>query len=288
MIIDQLKDSMPPLPAYKGKYRAIYLEPIAYSGENLCIGIMAQGENTAKVIQTISNKKLKCMYGESANAIKNLITLIIESANKHIDLELPIEDWQPPFTGVTAAETRHTRYQNNFDNILYQAVTNFSSLYDGHILDNISQLINDDDQEQDEATTHLITTIKSNLGKAYQARFKQKVKLMKGDTITIDYLGLNLNADIANFDVSNIANAERFAKAKLLDIETLRNEREHETIMTSVNFGFFIFEPEIAKKKATISIKQIAHAAESRDIDCHICQSPDQVAEIIKEKDPVN
>lgn len=287
MIIEELKSSMPPLPPYKGKYRVIYLEPIRHSGERLSIAIMAESDDAKRVLPTISAKKIKCMYGSQASAIKNLINLIVDSANKHMQSDHPIEQWIPPFSGVEAGPVKSTRFQKNIDNMLYQAITSYASLYDGEIVDNINQLLEQNDEDHDEATAQLITSVKNSLGKAYQKHFRKKVSLLKGDKITIDYLGVKFNADIANFNVTQPGTAERNAKAKLLDIETLRDERAKEKINNNLTVGFMLFEPETPNRKTATSIRQIIHMAESRDIHVDVCDRPDQLADLIRQRDPL-
>lgn len=287
MIIEELKNSMPPLPPYKGKYRVIYLEPIRHSGERLSIAIMAEGGEAKRVLPTISTKKLKCMYGAQAVAIKNLIGLIVDNANKYLQADHPIEQWQPPFTGVEVSPVKNTRFQKNIDNMLYQAITSYSSLYDGEIVENINQLLEQNDEEHDEATAQLITSVKNNLGKAYQKHFRKKVSLLKGDKITIDYLGVKFNADIANFNVTQPGTAERNAKAKLLDIETLRDERSKEKINNNLTVGFMLFQPDSPNRKTATSIRQIIHMAEARNIKVDVCNKPVQLADLIRERDPL-
>lgn len=287
MILDGLKQSMPPLPPFQGKYRVIYLEPIRYSGERLSIAIMAVSGETIKVLQTISPKKLKCMYGTKATAMNNLIGLIIESAHNHLQAGQAIEEWQPPFSGVELGQIKKTRYQKGFDNMLYQAITSYASLYDGDIVDNINQLLDGNEDEHDEATSLLITSVKNSLGTGYQKYFRKKVSLLKGDQITIDYLGIKFNADIANFNVVQPGMAERNAKAKLLDIQTLRDERQSEQINDNLKVGVMLFEPKAPNKKTAAAIRQIVHMAESRNIAVDICQTTKQLADIIRERDPL-
>lgn len=75
----------PEPPDYQARYQALYFEPIPQSGERFTIGIMAQDETgEARVIQTLADKTLRCLYGNQAEAIQNLVSLILDSARTHL------------------------------------------------------------------------------------------------------------------------------------------------------------------------------------------------------------
>ena len=287
MIFDQLKDSMPPLPPYEGRYRIIYLEPIQLSGERFSVAIMATSANEKKVIQTISHKKLKCMYGKHAPAMQNLITLIVSSASNFLEVSDDLDEWVPPFSGITAGESRKTRYHKDFNNLIYQAVTSFSSLYDGEVVETINQLFEVDEDSTEKANARLITSIKRELGGYHQKNFVKRVDLAKGTTITVDYLGLNFNADISNFALRQLASAETNAKAKLMDMVTLRDEREREKINDNLLVGFLLMAPEGGNDKRQSAIRSIINMANAKNIQVDICKEPKEAAQIIRERDPV-
>lgn len=279
---------MPPLPAYQASYKAVYFEPMSLSGERFTVGILVQSENEYKVIQTISAKTLKCMYGSKYQQARNLIMLVLDSAKEYLKQGKTLSDWQPIMGGFYSTETRVTRSSNGIDGILFQAITLFSSLYSGVLVDGaLSDLNGDNDDAEEEAASKLITSIRSNLGGKYQDRFHKSVDLLKGNTkITVDYLGVELNAAISNFDVKAPKTAFSAAKVKLFDLERLREQKEREKVNDSQSFEMIIGFSHFQKSNNKDYIEQLKDLGSSIDIKIEQCETPKEIAESIRQSDP--
>jgi hypothetical protein len=240
MFEELIKDNLPALPSYSAKYRVIQFEPIFASGERFTVGIMVQAERESVAIQTILPKTLKCMFSGSYRNAFNLIATIISSADAYLKSGKSIEDWRAPFDGVYLSETRNTLSANKLDGVLFQAITSFSSLYQGKITDlAINEIVGDKEQDMlDLETGKLIANIKKMLSETYKQRFNKRISLKNGFTVHVDYDGPYLKADIANFVVKHPKAALDKAKSKLIDFQVYRDEIQ--TSLVNNNFEFIL------------------------------------------------
>jgi hypothetical protein len=286
MIKNAFQDRMPELPSYKAEYRVIRLEPVSYSGELLTIGIMAKSDTEYKVIQTIQPNTLKCMYGSQYANISNLIGIVIESASQHLSQGLEIASWLPPFDGAYADEAITARSNKQMEGILFQAINSYSSLYQGDITDKaIASLTDSDVDENDKASTHLIKQVKDLINPKYRGNFNRKVQLLRGTTLNIDYLGINYNANIANFNASNAGNALTRVKAKLLDFVVFRDEREKENINANQSYEMIIGCKADLDERTAHAIYEIEDMANSKGIVVAREHAPQSIAKRITTKE---
>lgn len=282
MIINAFKQQMPALPNYKAVYRVIYFEPILLSGERLTIGVMVQHDTEHKVVQTINSQTLKCMYGDKFTQVRTLISLAINNAEAYLKQGKEIADWVPMMGGIHATEAKKTFSSNGMKGVLFQVINSFSSLYRGELVDDaMSEISGDDDVQIDIDSARLITAIRSQLPPIYQPRFHKTVDLLKGNAkITVDYLGINLNAAISNFNVKQGKTAFSLAKVKMFDLERLRDQREREKINNASFEVFLNFN-----KKHSLGhkdyINQLTEIGNSIEIEVSECGGPDQISELI-------
>jgi hypothetical protein len=279
---------MPELPSYKAEYRVIRLEPVSYSGELLTIGIMAKSDTEHKVIQTIQPNTLRCMYGSQYGNISNLISLVIESASQHLSQGLEIDSWLPPFDGAYADEAITARSNKQMEGILFQAINSYSSLYQGDITDKaIASLTDSDIEENDKASTHLIKQVKDLINPKYRGNFNRKVKLLRGTTLNIDYLGINYNANIVNFNESNAGNALTRATAKIFQFLIFKDEREKENINANQGFEVIIGCKASLDKKTEHAIYEVEDMASSKGIVVAREHAPQSIAKRIASKEMI-
>ncbi len=233
-IASSFAQQAPELPSYKGAYRAIYLEPIDASGERFTIGIMASAEKENKVIQTLSNKVLECMYGERAAQITQLVGIAINHADAYLKRGGDINDWVPPFSAISAGKIQNTRSNAKMQGILFQAITSYASLYSGDL---IEEGINEFSEQIEEIQVLenrpklLITEVKQivlSRNKLLRQNWNKRVTTSKGSDIHIDYLGAHYNANFSNAHIKSKVEAIKSAKAKLYDLEILRDNRKSE------------------------------------------------------------
>ncbi len=290
-IADAFLHQAPEMPDYRGKYRVIYFEPISGSGERFTIGIVAQSsQGEFRVIQTIPSKSLVCMYGKEVSVqAGNLVNLIIESAKDHLNAGLDLEDWNPPLSGIETSETYYTQSKAKLDGILFQAITSFSSLYKGKLIDNGLKEHNDELSEVDAeemAVSRLIKQVKILLpNQQYTNHWNKEVIVKSNSKINIDYLGNFYNANLSNFNVKKIKLAYQLAKAKLLDLDILREKREHEAINNNQQFELLVALKNDASDQAKHLAYELEELADSIQLRVVSKPSAEQLAGRIIEKE---
>lgn len=278
MFEELIKDNLPALPGYSAKYRVIQFEPIFASGERFTVGIMVQAGNESIVIQTIQPKTLKCMFSGSYRNAFNLIATIISSADAYLKSGKSIDDWRAPFEGVYLSDTRNTLSANKLDGILFQAITSFSSLYQGKITDlAINEIVGDKEQDMlDLETGKLIANIKKMLSETYKQRFNKRISLKNGFTVNVDYDGPYLKADIANFVVKHPKAALDKAKSKLIDFQVYRDEIQ--TSLVNNNFEFILANEKNLSNETEDAVGNIIELASRIDINISQLSSPQDIA----------
>jgi len=289
-IADAFLHQAPELPDYKGKYRVIYFEPISGSGERFTIGIVAQSsQGEFRVIQTIPLKSLVCMYGKEVSVqAGNLVNLIIESAKDHLNAGLDLENWSPPLSGVETSKTYYTQSKAKLDGILFQAITSYSSLYKGKLIDNGLREHNDELSEVDaeEMAVSLIKQVKILLpNQQYTNHWNKEVIVKSNSKINIDYLGNFYNANLSNFNVKQIKSAYQLAKSKLLDLDILREKREHEAINNNQQFELLVSLKNDASNQAKHLAYELEELADSIQLRVVSKSSAEQLAGRIIEKE---
>lgn len=271
-LADAFKHLAPKLPEYKASYRAIYFEPIALSGERFAIGIMAKSDTgETRLVQTLSSKVMHCMYGEDYQAINNLVSLVLKGAQSHLKSGQELSTWRPPLSGVYLGEIQTTHSNSGMEGVLFQAISNYSSLYRGEIITNgLNDYEGNEDIEiDDDLNIGLIQQVRSIIVSKrpdYANRWKKEVIVKDNTKVRIDYLGAHYNANLSNFDVIDITRAFNFAKAKLFDLEVLREKRKRETISSQQQYELLVSMPNTERTAAHERFVDIVSLADAREL----------------------
>jgi len=288
-LANQLAAKAPPLPPFKASYKAIYLEPIAQSGEKLTIGVMAVSDKQHKVMQTINNKTITCMYGRNASNISNLISLTLNHAHEHLKNGGNINAWQAPLSGISTTETRETRSNAEMEGILFQAITSYSSIYNGDILvnglnDHLPPTISEEEEANKSPLNIQVKSILSQRNEKLAKNLSKSIIGNKGERIHIDYAGAHYNANFSNFHVKTLSTAFKFAKAKLYDLQTLRSKRQNE-IGDLQQFELIIQMAAKPTNQEQDTFKQIEMTADEQQLIVIKTENPTQLVNRILGKD---
>lgn len=288
MILDAFKSLAPELPNYQARYRPIYFEPMTGSGERFTIAVMAQGQGgDRRVVQTLSPKKIQCMYGAQAATVNNIITLVIDSSHRYLETGADLADWQPPVSGIYLGPVQATRSNAQMEGVLFQALTSYSSLYSGDLVERPLSEINHEEPAEDEPEDHTASLIQQikNLTIARNQRFahhwQREVVVHDRGRLVIDYLGANYNANLSNFNVSQLGVAYRSAKAKLLDLEILRETRQAEALDCRQHYELLVALKNNAPAEAEDLCYNLEHLANSIDLQVIKKPTPEELAERI-------
>ncbi len=123
-----LEHLFPSMPSYRGYWHSILLEPIIGSGEKITVIIVAVGNDSAfKIHKTLNSDVLKCLYGNNAYKIENIIHFLAESIQNELTSRGHLESWESPFQGVELRD-KSDAASANLDGILNQGIL-FSSSF---------------------------------------------------------------------------------------------------------------------------------------------------------------
>ncbi|QDP47105.1 MAG: hypothetical protein Tp1111SUR522732_43 [Prokaryotic dsDNA virus sp.] len=275
---------IPELPDFRAAYRVAYLEPIQLSGERFAVAVLVQSHNENKVLQLISHQKLQCMFGDLYYQVSNIVSLIVESAEAHLNNSEMIADWVPPLSGVYLSDVKITRSSKEMLGVLSQAITSHSSLYSGDIVKDLTspQGLVEDFEKQ---TGRLISEVKKNLDQGFESRFNQTVDILNiNNKIQVDYLGIKYCAAISNLNVKHYKTALDRSKIKLFDIERLREHREREQINTYTEYGLLVCLNKNSNTSRDYA-QQLHGWGRSIGVSVELRDSPKGLAEIIKQKE---
>ncbi|POZ49632.1 hypothetical protein AADEFJLK_04602 [Methylovulum psychrotolerans] len=228
------------------------------------------------------------MYGDKAPQIIGFISLVLSSAKAHLQSKLMLELWHPPINGVTLGDIQKTYSGKEIEGVLFQAITAYSSLYNGKITTDALNELNGNDTLSDEAeqlTIHLLKSVKTHVNNPLFSKNWQREASVNGSHVNIDFLGLRYNANLANFDVKIVKNAFKLAKVKLFDLEVLRENREQGIINSYQNFELLIALKNNAPAEAQDSYQMIERLADSINLRVIKGSTPQELASRIIEQE---
>ena len=133
----------PSFPEYEAEWAPVYLEPIVQSGERLTIAVVAKSGSEVNGCLTISDKALKCLYGDSAVGMHRMMSLALQKA-----LEYAESGFEGSFAGGMhglSVGRRRMGLGNNMAHILQQASSLTSSLSSVHS----SAMLDEEEAEDD-------------------------------------------------------------------------------------------------------------------------------------------
>lgn len=192
-------------------------------------------------------------------------------SDRLLDRSFPMTEWQPPFSGVSVGPVQKTRSQAGIEGVLFQAITSYASLYQGELTQrglaehDAGTLL----ESEDAINSNLIQQVKTLCIKRnpdFAGRWRQEVAVKQQARIIIDYLGVHYNANLASFDVKQISHAFRMAKAKLFDLEVLREKRSHEAIADTQRYELLIALPPSRKGEPNDRFGELETLADSRQL----------------------
>ncbi|WP_339521777.1 hypothetical protein [Pseudomonas sp. EA_35y_Pfl2_R111] len=157
-MIETLPDlsGFPPLPEFEAQWAPVYLEPIVQSGERLTIAVVARSGSEVTGCLTISEKALKCLYGESAHGMRQMMSLALERS---------IEYARGGFAGQFSAGMHGVQIGRireglgeNMHHILQQACSLTASLSSIH-----ADVLQDEPEEDAKAIEHTLARLRDDI-----------------------------------------------------------------------------------------------------------------------------
>lgn len=205
----------------------VYVEPLAYSGERLFVGLVVQGKHGVNAFPLESLGRLQSIYGpahKSLIAARDIALASILSWVRQHGID-HLSQWMPPGEGIFAGKLVHTTTAS-VQEAVQVSFSEYSSLYREPVFS-----IQVDSGLRSERTSSLTATQLETTVRDIVAAFKpplaskffQKFQVSEGARpMTLGFVGKNL---VANFGVivpQSLSARVSKAKAQLWDLASAR------------------------------------------------------------------
>lgn len=253
----------PPPPALQARWAPLYIEPMHGSGERIVVAIAAVDDRGAFCVHaTLTERVLRCMYGDQAETLNGLIDLSLDVLQSYLATGGALESWLPPFRSCHLGKCR-SAMGSDLEQVARSGAVLTSSL---------AAKLADYSVEQSSETAgtgldveRWVQQIRERVcaqRPQLDARFNGEILARTGASPTrIGYLGANI---AANFDMlipgSNLSNRRFRSKSRLLDLQILKDQVDS-SLLPRASYELLLWIPE--KDSPGFSQRQLdaAHGA---------------------------
>lgn len=235
----------PPLPAMSAQGVAVFLEPVFGSGERLCVGVAARGQQQpCRVVPLLRAETAKCLVGVQADALLGLAQTGLDSLEHHLNSGAHWDSWRPPFHGLTLSQQAEGSV-DSLEMMLRTLARNhsfLSAMADFSDFDAPSETLIEGNAEED--WVKRVRRIVEQRTPHLNGHFGRRVTLFSDAApARFDYLGPRLVAQLGRLiPGSRLAQHLSLAKAKLWDLESLRDAGCDE-LMSADRFELLLYRP---------------------------------------------
>lgn len=230
----------PQLPEYQADGMAVFMEPIAGSGERICVAVAAQGVDRAyQVVPVVRDETAKCMLGHAGPGFMEMVGLVVRSLEEQLKQGIPLSMWTPPMSGVHSGETRTGRVADL--TMMLRTMARNSAF-----LSRMADFTADDEQETP-VSDRWLTQVKEAMAVNHPdlvCNFSRKLQLYNGGSpTTFDYVGGNYAAQLSRILPGNsLSTYNRVAKAKMWELISLR-DKGHSGLFELEGFELILYRP---------------------------------------------
>lgn len=283
-----LEKLFPEIPAYKGFWQPVYLEPIIGSGEKITVAVVAVGLlGDYKVIQAIRSELLESLYGAKASQIQSMVSWIIESINESLGKGSVLSGWQTPIDGVTLGN-RVEAVDETIEGILRQAIRFSASL---SVLSLDAERGEDEQQPKRyiEQWASKIAHEVEILNPQFRKYFKSRVRISEVEIFTtFGFLNQKYASNFGLLVPEKLSGSLNAVKARLFDLESLKRAN---ILIKPDNYEIIIGTPSLndptltekAINKIKNNIDLLTEIASTENISVYRAESPKEAAERIFE-----
>lgn len=278
--------AFPAVPACAAQWAPVYLEPMHGSGERLTAAVVAVSETGAfRLVPTLPFKALRCMYGERADALSGLTSLVVTSLEDHLAMGDPLESWRSPVSGMELGSVRWGLGEDIAD-VAQQAAQLVASLR--------SPEAGVDEADVDSAgaveSDRWVSLIKKAVVQRAQRLapyFSREVVARSGAQPTkIAYSGERI---AANFDVlmpSSLTTRRYRAKSKLIDLQIVRDHdllarESYELLLWTPAKGTNVPWPQEQLEKVAAAAAELEEFGDKHELRVIRTTAPEEAAERI-------
>ena len=233
----------PEFPKLEASWQPVYIEPITYSGERICIAIAAQSESAGHAVSiSLSEEALKCAFGKQGNALLATATLVVNHLESYLKSHKTTEGWEAPVSRIFLGKPVPAA-ADDLTGIIRQGMERSASF---------SAMLPVTTEEIEEAAgakgidrDRWAKQVRDRVVKCapvLQKNFNYKFRVRKGARpTTIDFAGGRLAANFGSILPNRLWQTLNLAKAKLLDLEMLRTSQVSFPVS---HYELLLFHPE--------------------------------------------
>lgn len=234
----------PTLPTYSAVACPVFIEPIVGSGERICVGVAAHGvDGGFVVVQTLKEETAFCMLGASAVKLLGLVQMALNHLEKHIETKQNLSGWYSPVPGVFLGATS-TGYVADLTTMVRTVARNHAFLSALSDFTAADESIADDSPGTDR-WAKLVRDATTLLRPSLADAFNRQLKLTSKGTTRFDFVGHCLAAQLGRIIPGHgMSGLVKTAKAKLWDLETLREHNEQQLFKSNTRYELILYRPK--------------------------------------------
>lgn len=284
MTLGELEKLFPKTPDFRGIWSPVYLETIYGSGEQLTVAVSAVGLNGEHtIISCLSESIIECMFGEKSEHFYSMIDWIIQSLDTHLSNHQPLQEWRPPFKGVTLG-TPVRGADDNIQGLLNQAIR-FSSFFGSLQLEEEEDFEND--KEQSLSWANSVKQEIEEVAPFLSESFGRKIKI-GGTYKKYGFMNEKYACNFSPFNARNSSYGVRVAKSNIIDLQDIN---ESGLLLIPESKELILIRPMLDNnilsqsqiQRAQDRLAEIERVAKIRNITIYKAKSPEDNARHILE-----
>ena len=266
-----------PLPSFPSRaaftdvaYAGLYIEPVIGSGERLCFGVVVERGAVKRVVSVPAIRRLSKVYGPAARALSFAIEMAETAVTTAIDKARLSEltGWRSPVEGVFLGPIRAT-CTLNLEDAIRVALSQCASLY---------ELPDSALGAEDEATRRRLagatvarlerSIVEGVVSKRPELRaaFDKEFRVSEHARPTrVGFVRGRLAANFALLAPRNLRGLSDTAKARLLELERLRDNTHEDLLESPQQTSFQLFLQRVTLANVEYSEAQIAQVDEASE-----------------------
>jgi hypothetical protein len=165
------------------------------------------------------------MFGDQADKVSGLADFVVESFMDHVESGASLDSWLPPTTACFLGEVR-SGFGVSLDDILRQGLRLVAGMAGSLTLTvgEVNEGADDTGGVVDRFSQQVRAHVRARTD-TLDDRFGKTVEARPGAALTrIGYLGIRIAANFSALMPTNLAQRRQQAKAKLVDLQTLRDQ----------------------------------------------------------------
>jgi len=282
--------TFPEPPGYEAKWAPVFIEPIAGSGERLCIGIAAIGDDKQiEATSTLQEDTLDAVFGSHGKAFKKLTDTILQALETHLQAGGTLNNWTPPFEGVEIG-TQRPAEAKDIAGILRQGLRR-SACLSAWLLDPAAE--DKSPEAKDEQEDRLPTQVRELVIKQHpelSGFFNKELRITpKARANQIYFIGRRLAANLDKLIPTgqSLTGCVNRAKVKMLGLNTLKHIEDDMYYRELSRFEMLLLRPSDSDALYTArqidalhsALLELSKIADCLNVRLHHNTDPNQLAE---------